>query len=127
MAVAPVPSVMAPVAVMVMAVAPVAAVMPPVAVMVMAVTPVAGMVTVAEMVVLPLHRLDRRLRGESRFRCRRERGSVGGARAEQATGHQGQCSEGEAGSTPQGCVRHRVTSVHRAVPTALMTKLGASG
>ncbi|OHV14887.1 hypothetical protein BK022_23055 [Methylorubrum extorquens] len=124
-AVAPVPSVMAPVAVM--AVAPVTAVMPPMAVMVMAVTPVAGMVTVAEMVVLPLHRLDRRLRGESRFRSRRERGSVGGARAEQATGHQGQCSEGEAGSTPQGCVRHRVTSVHQAVPTALTTKLGAGG
>ncbi|CAO4174254.1 hypothetical protein AFFFEF_02349 [Methylorubrum extorquens] len=55
------PAVMAPVAVMVMAVAPVAAVMPPMAVMVVAVTPVAGMVTVAEMVVLPLHRLDRRL------------------------------------------------------------------
>lgn len=121
------PAVMPPVAVMVMAVAPVAAVMPPMAVMVVAVTPMAGMVTVAEMVVLPLHRLNRCLRGESRFRSRRERSSVGGARAEQAAGHQGECGEGEAGSTPQGCVRHRVTSVHQAVPTALMTKLGAGG
>ena len=126
-AVAPVPAVMAAVAVMVMAVAPVAAVVPPMAVMVVAVAPMAGMVTVAEMVVLPLHRLDRRLRGESRFRSRRERGGIGGARAEQAASHQGECGEGKAGSTPQGCIRHRVTSVHRAVPAALTTKLGAGG
>ena len=117
------PAVMAPVTVMVMAVAPVPAVMPPVAVVMVAVAPMAGMVTVAEMVVLPLHRLDRRRRGESRFRSGRERGGVGGATAEQATGHHGECGEGEAGSTRRGCIRHRVISVHRAVPTALTTKL----
>lgn len=88
--------VMPPVAVMV---APVAPMMAPVPVMVVAVTPVAGVMAMAEMMVLPLHRLDRRLGSERCRRGRRERGGVGGTAAEQAAGHQRECGEGEAGAT----------------------------
>ena len=99
MAVAPVTAVVMAVAPAVVMVAPVAAVMAPMPVTMVAVTPMAGMVAVAEMMVLPLHRLDRRLGSERCRRGRRERGGVGGTAAEQAAGHQRECGEGEAGAT----------------------------
>lgn len=105
MMVAPVAA-MPPVAVVVMAVAPamvtmapMAAVMTPMPVMVVAMTPVARMVAMTEMVVLPLHRLDRRLRSQSRRRGRCERGGVGDAPAEEAAGHQREGGEREARAT----------------------------
>ena len=110
MVVAPVTAV-TPMAAMMVAMAP--------AVVVVAMPPVPGMMAVAEMMVVPLHRFDRRLRRESDGRSRRQRGGVGGAAAEEAAGHQREDGECETGATCRGWFRHRVTSVHRAVQGGL--------
>ena len=118
-AVTPMAAMVVPVAPAVVVVAPMAAMMAPVSVMMVAMPPVPGMVAVTEMVVVPLHRLDRRLRCEGRGRSRRQRGGVGGASAEEAARHQREGGEREKGATCRGWFRHRVTSVHRAVQSGL--------
>ncbi len=94
----------------VMAVAPVAAVMAPMAVMVVAMGPVAGMVAVAEMVVLPLHGVDRRIGRQRRGRRGRQRGGFGGT-GEQAAGHQGQGGKCDTAAPCRGSVGHALISV----------------
>ncbi len=114
-AVTPMAAMMVAMAPAVVMVAPMAAMVAPVSVVVVAMPPVPGMMAVAEMMVVPLHRFDRRLRRESDGRSRRQRGGVGGAAAEEAAGHQREDGECETGATCRGWFRHRVTSVHRAV------------
>ncbi len=96
--------------------APMAAMVAPMSVMVVAMPPVPGMMAVAEMMVVPLHRFDRRLRHKGRGWSRRQRGGVG---AEEAASHQREGGERETGATFRGWFRHRVTSVHRAVQGGL--------
>lgn len=99
-------------------VAPVAAVMAPMAVMMVTVAPMARVVAVAEVVVVPLHGLDRGVRGERRGRCGGERGGFGGAGTDQTARHQREGGKCEAGAPPRRCVRHGVTSIRPAVRSA---------
>ena len=127
MAVTPVTAVVMAVAPAVVMVAPVAAVMAPMPVTMAVMAPMAGMVAVAEMMVLPLHRLDGRLRGECCGRSRRERRGAGGIGTEQAGGHERKAGERGAGAPCHGSLGHGVTSNHRPSGPALEVTLGGAG
>ena len=123
---------MAPVAAMVMVttvapamvmVAPVAAVMAPMPVVVMAMAPV----PVTMVMVVPLHRLDGRLRGERCGGSRRERRGAGGIGTEQAGGHEREAGKRGAGAPCHGWLGHDVTSNHRPSGPALEVTLGGAG
>ncbi|BAU91861.1 merozoite surface protein 1 [Methylorubrum populi] len=97
----PMAVVMVAVAPAMVVVTPVAAMVTPVPVMMVAMPPMAVvMAAVAEMMMVPLHRLDRRLRCQGRRRSRRQRGGVGDCDAtEKPPGHQRECGEREARAT----------------------------